>query len=295
VRELLEMADTAATVRPSATPVGVVVPMPNAGGMTDSPVLTKGEAAGLLRVSVRSLERAIAAGALPAVRLAGGTRIRRVDLDAYVTSLAGSRPFRDAVSTKATNATTTSAVGADIVSARDGGGFTAVAASGDLDRDNERIMPGCFAPLPATVPVHLDHRMSAASVIGRGRPYMVGDKLRIDANFASTKDAQDVRQKVADGVIDSMSIVFRGLDWKDIDGIRTCVKGELLAADLVSVPSNSGARILSSRSMSHPVITRAYQVAHDAQQHLYRTQVAEARALMKTLDPTPTVTVSATS
>jgi hypothetical protein len=56
---------------------------------------------------------------------------------------------------------------------------------------------------------------------------------------------------------------------------------------LVSVPSSSGARILSSRSMSHPVITRAYQLAHDAQQHLYRTPVAEARALMKTLDPTP--------
>jgi HK97 family phage prohead protease len=214
-----------------------------------------------------------------------------VDLDAYVTALVGSRPFRDAVSTKAANPTATSAVGADIVVARDNGGFTAVASNGDLDRDNERIMPGCFEPLPASVPVHLDHRMSAASVIGRGRPYMVGTELRIDATFASTKDAQEVRAKVADGVIDSMSIVFRGLDWKNIDGIRTCVKGELLAADLVSIPSNSGARILSSRSMPHPLITAARQSADDALQASYQAEVVEARRYLKTVDPRPNRTL----
>jgi phage head maturation protease len=52
----------------------------------------------------------------------------------------------------------------------------------------------------------------------------VGDELRVDASFASTSDAQVVRQKVADGIIDSMSIVFRALRWEDIDGVRTASK-----------------------------------------------------------------------
>lgn len=36
----------------------------------------------------------------------------------------------------------------------------------------------------------------------------------IDARFASTNDSQDVRRKVAEGVIDNISIVFLGHEWK---------------------------------------------------------------------------------
>jgi phage head maturation protease len=89
--------------------------------------------------------------------------------------------------------------------------------------------------LPPAIPIHIDHTFSSATTVARGRPYYDGERLMVEATFASTRDAQDVRQKVADGVLDSLSIAFRGLQWKDLDGVRTCVKGELLAAEIVSV------------------------------------------------------------
>ena len=66
----------------------------------------------------------------------------------------------------------------------DSGGFTAIASTGDIDRDGERILPGCFAPLPASIPIHQDHTMRAASVVARGKPYYSGNVLMVDAVFA---------------------------------------------------------------------------------------------------------------
>lgn len=91
---LLFFADCART-RQEATPVAGSgrsldgVPMP-----TPSLLLTKREAAAELRVSVRQLERLVAADRLRTVRVEGAVRVRRVDLDAYVSGLAGGS-FRD--------------------------------------------------------------------------------------------------------------------------------------------------------------------------------------------------------
>ncbi len=60
-------------------------------------------------------------------------------------------------------------VGGEITAA-DSGGFLAIASTGDVDRDGESIQPGCFNPLPTSIPVHLDHAMSAGNVIARARP-----------------------------------------------------------------------------------------------------------------------------
>jgi hypothetical protein len=84
-----------------------------------------------------------------------------------------------------------------------------------------------------------------------------------------------------------MSIVFRGLEWRDIDGIRTCVRGDLLSADLVSIPSNSGARVLGSRSFPHPLLTRARQVAAEPEHALARVEIARAKAILAKSDPRP--------
>jgi len=172
-----------------------------------------------------------------------------------------------------------SSVGAEITR-QDGGGFVAVASNGDLDRDGEVIQPGCFAPLPPTVPVHLDHSLSARDAIGRGRPHYVGERLMIDVTLASTPDSQTVRQKIADGIIDSMSIVFRGEKWETLAGVRTCVKGTLYAADIVSVPSNPGARILSVRALSAASRSLANEIAADALLTLARIEIAEAKAVL---------------
>lgn len=169
-------------------------------------------------------------------------------------------------------------VDASIESA-DHGGFVAVASTADVDRDSESLAVGCFNPLPASIPVHLDHTMRAASVVARARPYYVGDKLMVEARFASTPDAQDVRAKVKSGVLDSLSVVFRGMKWKDIDGVRTCVKAELLAADIVSVPSQANARILSMRSVQLASREVANEVIADALLTLARAEIADCKRL----------------
>jgi len=63
-------------------------------------LLTRREAAHVLRRSVRSVDRAIADGVLPAVKVEGSTRIRRADIEAYVDSLQSPRSFRDSVEAK---------------------------------------------------------------------------------------------------------------------------------------------------------------------------------------------------
>lgn len=171
-----------------------------------------------------------------------------------------------------------SSVNADIETA-DHGGFIAVASTADVDRDGESLAVGCFNPLPASIPVHLDHTMRAASVVTRARPYYVGTKLMVDATFASTQDAQDVRTKVKAGILDSLSVVFRGLKWEDVDGVRTCVRAELLAADVVSVPSQSNARILSMRSLQLAQREVVNEVMAGALLVLARAQIAEAKRL----------------
>jgi excisionase family DNA binding protein len=54
-------------------------------------LITKGEAAEQLGVSLRTIERLIAAGQLPLVHVAGAARVRVADLGAYVQSLDADR------------------------------------------------------------------------------------------------------------------------------------------------------------------------------------------------------------
>ena len=49
-------------------------------------LMTKKDAAAVLTVSVRSLERMIAAGDLPVYRIGSAVRLSRSDLDAYIMS-----------------------------------------------------------------------------------------------------------------------------------------------------------------------------------------------------------------
>lgn len=55
-------------------------------------LLTKGEAAAQLGVSVRTVERLVAAGRLPAVHIEGACRIRVTDIAAYVEELRADIP-----------------------------------------------------------------------------------------------------------------------------------------------------------------------------------------------------------
>ena len=159
------------------------------------------------------------------------------------------------------------------------GGFLAVVSTGDVDRDGEVIAPGALT-LPESVPIHLDHVMTARGVIGRGKPFYQDGMLMLDARFASTPDAQEVRAKVVDGTLDSLSIVFLGTEWDESSGTRTLVNGELLAADIVSIPSNRGARILSMRSVQgNPYVALLREASADALLTLARAEIAELKRL----------------
>lgn len=177
---------------------------------------------------------------------------------------------------------------ADIDSA-DVGGFTAIASSPTVDRDGEILASRCFVPLPSSIPVHLDHTLNAAGVIGRAAPYYVGSELHIDATLASTADAQLVRTKLAEGVLVHVSVVFRGLEWQQIDGARTCVRGELLACDVVSIPSNREARVLTVRGYDlRPKVPGrvAYDLAQ-ARKAMVAYDLAEARRILATYPDRP--------
>ena len=129
--------------------------------------------------------------------------------------------------------------------------------------------------------MHLDHDMSARNAVARARPYYRDGRPIIDAVFGSDTAAQVVRQKVGEGLIDSVSIVFLGERWEDPKEVRTPTRGELLACDLVSVPSNRDARVLAARSLrwaTNQVTADARAVALLA---LAEVEIAEARRVLK--------------
>lgn len=169
-----------------------------------------------------------------------------------------------------------SAIGAQITDAGPGG-FTAIASTGSLDRDGEIVQPHALT-LPKSVPVHSDHVFSVENIVGRGVPYYRGDSLMIDVTFDSSEKAQELRRKVVSGLVDSMSIVFKGT-WKTIDGVRTCVSGELLAVDLVSIPSQPDARILAARGWGRGPATTD-EARAEAVLALARAEIATAKAFL---------------
>lgn len=96
---VLDFATDAVRERQGAPTVGVCADPDHAGGMSAKLLLTRREVANLLGVSMRTLERRIAAGELPLVMVGGVPRVRRADLDKYVAGL-GPRTFRDTVEAK---------------------------------------------------------------------------------------------------------------------------------------------------------------------------------------------------
>ncbi len=146
----------------------------------------------------------------------------------------------------------------------DAGGWTAVASAPTLDRDGEVIAAGAFEPLPATVPVHLNHELRVEALVGRAVPRYQGGKLIIDGVFAGTELAASTRQLVLDGTLTTMSVVFIGSQRKTIDQVPTITRAELVAVDFVSIPSNRDAVVLSARSLQNRTPGQAHLLAYKA-------------------------------
>lgn len=127
------------------------------------------------------------------------------------------------------------------------GGFTAILSTPSLDRDGDRLNRDEWVePLPERLPLDIDHGMSVADTVGSFHPYFDGDTLMMDATFASTPRAQEVRALVQEGHISNVSVAFM-TDKSKKDGQAS---RELLNAGIVNTPANREAVILASKAYS---------------------------------------------
>jgi excisionase family DNA binding protein len=94
--DLIDMFRELVRARHDATTLYVAVSRSHDVDVAERLLLTKSEAAERLGVSVRTVERLVAAGRLPQVLVEGARRIRVADLMAYVEGLAGSSSTADA-------------------------------------------------------------------------------------------------------------------------------------------------------------------------------------------------------
>lgn len=126
------------------------------------------------------------------------------------------------------------------------GGFTAVLSTPSLDRDGDILTRDEWVtPLPERLPLDIDHNMTVEGTVGSFRPYFDDEgRLMMDATFASTPKAQEVRTLIKEGHIGSVSVAFM-TDRSKKDGTP---RRELLNAGVVAIPSNRDAVILSSKA-----------------------------------------------
>jgi len=125
------------------------------------------------------------------------------------------------------------------------GGFRAVLSTPSLDRDGDRLLrEEWIEPLPERLPLDIDHGMAVADTVGSFRPYFDGDTLMMEATFASTPKAQEVRTLVREGHVRNVSVAFL----TDKSRKSGEPRRELLNAGLVATPSNRDAVILASKA-----------------------------------------------
>jgi len=157
----------------------------------------------------------------------------------------------------------------------DNGGFDMILSNSTRDRDGDVLRPEQWVqPLPATIPINLDHSPHVADIIGSGTPFLDPEgNLRVRGTFASTPQAQHARTLINEGHLRSVSVEFlqhRG------------GRNELVGGAVVSVPSNPTARIIESKSLDDEFERRwgevvkavgggdaaMIQAVHDASVHL---------------------------
>ncbi|MGD0077042.1 MAG: HK97 family phage prohead protease [Sedimentisphaerales bacterium] len=124
----------------------------------------------------------------------------------------------------------------------------ATASTGDLDRDNERILPSAFNDIdsfksnPVILATH-QHRLPSGSspVIGSAIPESISigaNEVTFKMHFAETPLGEEYWKLYKDKHMRAFSIGFIPLEWKDDKDVRTYTKIELLEISAVPVPSN---------------------------------------------------------
>lgn len=142
------------------------------------------------------------------------------------------------------------------------GSLTGYASTYDVDLGGDLVVPGAFCEAVAkinggeTLPLLADHVMTTGSVIGSIFRAAENDHgLVIEARFASTQKAQDVRSLLKEGHLDSLSIGYQSEDedWTDIDGreVRLLKRVKLWEVSVVVTPMNPHALVGSTKAAEY--------------------------------------------
>lgn len=149
----------------------------------------------------------------------------------------------------------TKTLSATVKAVKDSGEFEAILSMPTLDRDGEIIDAYAFEPLPAKIPIDVDHGVGTEKTVGSGVPFYDTDgTLWIRGTFASTPLGQNTRTLVTEGHVGFMSVMYMNAVYENgDDGIPHLRKGELLNAAITPVPSNRQAAILAAKSAEKAV------------------------------------------
>lgn len=132
------------------------------------------------------------------------------------------------------------------------GSFEVILSTPTKDRQGEVVATKAFEPLPASIPVHVDHNHSYAALVGRAVPRYEGAILLARGHYTASALAQSVREDVKAGNLDSVSVGFANPVRTSINGIPTVTKGELVEASFVSIPANRDTRVLAAKALTAP-------------------------------------------
>lgn len=139
------------------------------------------------------------------------------------------------------------------------GSFHIILSTPDLDRDGESLGAGEWqTPLPAMIPIDMDHGMTVATTVGSGVPSIEADgTLHVRGTYTSLPQGQQMRTLVNEGHITATSVTFLQKTGAAGKTVR-----ELLNGTFTPIPANPNAVVLSSKALAGAEARRVQQI-HD--------------------------------
>jgi hypothetical protein len=140
--------------------------------------------------------------------------------------------------------------------------FHVLLSTPHTDRDGEQLHLGEWkTPLPQSIPFSADHDMTSNGIVGSGTPALTARGLEVYGRWAETERARHVRGLVNSGHLTHTSVEFMThRDTKSGNASR-----ELIGGSFVYTPSNTRARVLSSKAFTSFMEAMASTKAPDSQ------------------------------
>jgi len=121
---------------------------------------------------------------------------------------------------------------------------------GNVDVVNDVVVSGAFTKSLAKQSVRMLWNHDFNQVIGKWESVTEDEKgLKVVGRFANTPKAQEVRELVKMGAVDSFSIGYRVKDFEyDAKGVRLLKEVDLFEISVVTVPANSQAMVTAVKA-----------------------------------------------